>query len=253
MGQGNFGKRNNFCFRRPEHDSPAVLRKGRDAMRDLHPFRRTSRPVPRRTTSLPRNHKLPWIYRLRPADSDEKTRDVEWARSPQIAVLEAVLFMSEDPIPPRKIVSLLGLANVSEARDLIQRLRDLYEQEGSAFQVEEIAGGFQLLTREELHHWLVRFQSPANELKLSPAGRETLAIIAYRQPITRAEVEAIRGVQCGEVLRMLMEKNLIRISGRDDSLGRPVLYSTTKKFLQLLGLRNVRDLPRWAELQKPKK
>ena len=219
-------------------------------MRDSLHLRSPIRSLPIRNNQLPRNHPLPWIHRLKPTTSQDKARDVEWARSPQLAVLEAVLFLSEDPLPPRKIVSTLGLSSVSEARDLIQRLQELYEQEGSAFQVQEIAGGFQLLTREELHHWLVRFQSPTSELKLSQAGRETLAIIAYRQPITRAEVELIRGVQCGDVLRMLMEKNLIRISGRDDSLGRPVLYGTTKKFLQLLGLKNVRDLPRWAELQK---
>src|SRR5205085_8266984 len=123
--------------------------------------------------------------------------------------------------------------------------------EGSAFQVEELAGGFQLLTRPEYYPWLVRQHRTGAELKITPAARETLAIIAYRQPIMRADVEAIRGVQSGDLLRLLMEKGLVRIAGRDDTLGRPVLYGTTKKFLQLMGLKGLSDLPRAAELRRP--
>ena len=115
--------------------------------------------------------------------------------------------------------------------------------EGSAFQVEEIAGGYQLLTRPEFHPWLVRLRQTAGEPKLSGALLETLAIVAYRQPIMRADLEAIRGVHCGDILRQLMERGLVRIAGRDDSLGRPVLYGTTKKFLATFGLRDLRDLP----------
>src|SRR5204862_3139685 len=110
--------------------------------------------------------------------------------------------------------------------------------------------GFQLLTRSEFHPWLARLRRSSNELRLTPAARETLAIVAYRQPIMRADIEAIRGVQCGEILRLLMEKGLVRIAGRHDSLGRPVLYGTTKKFLQVFGLRSLRDLPQ-SELLKP--
>src|SRR5262249_47028928 len=132
-----------------------------------------------------------------------------------------------------------------------KKLQALYEAEGSAFQVEELAGGFQLLTREEFHPWLARLRRTGNDLRLSPAARETLAIIAYRQPIMRADVEGIRGVQCSDVLRQLMEKGLVRITGRDDSLGRPVLYGTTKKFLQVFGLKSLRDLPQAEQLQPP--
>jgi segregation and condensation protein B len=132
-------------------------------------------------------------------------------------------------------------------------LRGLYDQDGTAFQVEELAGGFQLLTRPEYHPWLARLRRMGNEMRLTAAARETLAIVAYRQPIARADVEAIRGVQSGDMLHQLMEKGLVRIAGRDESLGRPVLYATTRKFLQTFGLRNLRDLPQAQELADPAK
>jgi segregation and condensation protein B len=122
-------------------------------------------------------------------------------------------------------------------------MQALYAEEGAAFQVEELAGGYQLLTRPEFHPWLVRLRRTAGEPKLTGALLETLAIVAYRQPIMRADLEAVRGVRCDEALRQLMERGLVRIAGRDDSLGRPVLYGTTKKFLQAFGLRDLRDLP----------
>src|SRR5262249_4861760 len=120
-----------------------------------------------------------------------------------------------------------------------------------AFQVEELAGGFQLLTRPEYHAWLVRLRRTGHDVRLTPAARETLAIVAYRQPIMRADIEAIPGVQCGEILRQLMEKGLIRIAGRPDSLGRPVLYGPTRKFLQIFGLRSLKDLPLVEQLHPP--
>src|SRR5439155_21798363 len=131
----------------------------------------------------------------------------------------------------------------NEARRLLRRLQAFYVQDGSAFQVEELAGGFQLLTRPEFYSWLARLRRSGSELRLSSPARETLAIVAYRQPIMRTDVEAIRGVQCSDLLRQLMERGLVRIAGRHDSLGRPVLYGTTKKFLQLFGLKSIRDLP----------
>src|SRR5205807_5043111 len=138
-----------------------------------------------------------------------------------------------------------------EARRLVATLQELLEREGSAFQVEEIAGGYQLLTRPEFYPWLARQRRAGGDLKLTPAARETLAIIAYRQPIMRADVEAIRGVQSGDVLRLLMEKGLVRIAGRDDSPGRPVLYGTTRKFLQWMGRKRLADLPRADEPRRP--
>jgi segregation and condensation protein B len=160
-----------------------------------------------------------------------------------VAQVEAVLFAADEPLPPRRLAGVAGLADATEARRRLRRLQEMYQEEGSAFQIEEVAGGFQLLTRPEFHPWLVRLRRTGQDLRLSAPARETLAIVAYRQPITRADVEAIRGVQTSEILRQLMEKGLVRIAGRDDSLGRPVLYATTKKFLQVFGLKSLRDLP----------
>ena len=123
------------------------------------------------------------------------------------------------------------------------RLQALYEQDGSAFQVEELAGGWQLLTKPEYHPWLSRLRRAGAEARLTPALRETLTIVAYRQPVTRADLDAVRGVQSGDMLRQLMERGLVRIAGRDDSLGRPQVYGTTKKFLQAFGFKTIRDLP----------
>jgi segregation and condensation protein B len=166
-------------------------------------------------------------------------------------MVEAVLLIADEPLPARKLAKAAGLSDAGDARRAVKRLQELYEQDGSAFQVEELAGGFQLLTRPQFHRWLVRLRSSGEELRLSGAAKETLAIVAYRQPIMRADIEAIRGVHCGETLRLLMEKGLLRIAGRHDSLGRPVLYGTTKKFLQVLGLKSLKDLPQAEELRLP--
>ncbi len=173
------------------------------------------------------------------------------ARDVELALVEAVLFAAEEPLPARRIASLAGLKDAVEARRLVRRLQALYQQDGTAFQVEELAGGFQLLTRPEFHPWLARLRRTGNELRLSQPARETLAIIAYRQPIMRADIENIRGVQVGDVLRLLMEKGLIRIAGRHTSLGRPVLYGTTKKFLQVFGLKDLDELPLVEQLRMP--
>jgi segregation and condensation protein B len=168
-----------------------------------------------------------------------------------VALVEAALLAADEPLSARKLATAAGLADAAEARRLVQQLQALYQADGTAFQVEEIAGGFQLLTRPEFHSWLVRLRQGVTELRLTPAARETLAIVAYRQPITRADVEAVRGVQSSEVLHQLMDKGLVRISGRHESLGRPALYSTTRKFLQVFGFRSLRDLPESQELQPP--
>jgi segregation and condensation protein B len=195
----------------------------------------------RRTNRLPANHRRP--YWRRPAPRAEPAAVGPDIRDRRLAQVEAVLFAAEEPLAARRIATLAELADAAEARRLVERLRDLLYAEGSAFRVEEIAGGYQLLTRPEFHPWLVRLRQTAGEPKLSGALLETLAIVAYRQPIMRADLEAIRGVQSGDILRSLMERGLVRIAGRHDSLGRPVLYGTTKKFLATFGLRDLRDLP----------
>ncbi|AWM38648.1 SMC-Scp complex subunit ScpB [Gemmata obscuriglobus] len=173
------------------------------------------------------------------------------ARDAKLARLEAALFLADEPLPARKLADVVGLRGVAEARELVARLQQFYDADGSAFQVEEIAGGYQLLTRTVYHTWLARLKRTGHELKLSPAALETLAVIAYKQPIMRAEVEKVRGVACGEVVRQLMEKGLVRIAGRHDSLGRPQVYGTTKKFLQAFGLNTLSDLPEVESLRPP--
>jgi len=158
-----------------------------------------------------------------------------------------VLFLAGEPLGSRRISQIASLADGTEARTLIRRLNRYYDSQGSAFRIEEIAGGFQLLTRPKFGGWLRRLHQAPVETRLSAPAMETLAVVAYRQAVPRAEIEAVRGVQCAEMLRQLMEKDLVRIVGRANDLGRPFLYGTTKRFLQLFGLRHVDELPR-AEL-----
>src|SRR5207237_2058639 len=142
------------------------------------------------------------------------------ARDPKLARVEAALFLAAEPLTARKIATAAALADSAEARRLVARLRDLYDADATAFQVAEIAGGYQLLTRPAYRSWLARAQRTGDGVRLTPAAQETLAVVAYRQPIPRADVEAIRGVGCGELLTHLMEKGLIKIVGRQESLGR---------------------------------
>jgi segregation and condensation protein B len=122
-------------------------------------------------------------------------------------------------------------------------LNEQYDAAGRAFRVEQVAGGYQLLTRRKLSPWLRRLAHVPGETRLSAPALETLAVIAYRQPVPRADIEAIRGVNCGEILRQLMDRDLVRIGGRSEELGRPYLYATTKRFLQVFGLNHTEELP----------
>jgi segregation and condensation protein B len=171
------------------------------------------------------------------------------ARSDGLARLEAVLFLARQAQASRKLAQLAGLADGTEARTLVRKLNRLYDTEGSAFRVEEVAGGFQLMSRSKFARWLRRLHSQPVEIRLSAPAMETLAVVAYRQPVLRAEIEAIRGVQCGEILRQLIERDLVRIVGRSEELGRPLLYGTTRQFLQVFGLRHLDELPRRELLQ----
>ena len=188
-----------------------------------------------------------------------KSRTLSWAVGPDRAALafapaseptgaklarvEAILFLSREPLPSRKLAALADLADGTEARSLVRELARRMRRRGSAFQPVEVAHGVQLMTRSQLADWLGRMHAPPAEMRLSAPALETLAVVAYRQPVTRAEVEAIRGVQCGEILRLLMERDFLRIVGRSEELGRPFLYGTTRKFLQVFGLRRLEQLP----------
>lgn len=173
-------------------------------------------------------------------------------RNPMLAAVEAALLSADEPLTPKQLAKLADLPDTGEARRQINRLNHLYQKDGSAFYVEEIAGGYQLLTQPGLRPWIGEISRLHEDLQLSGPSLETLAIVAYRQPICRADIEAIRGVQVGELLKQLMERGLVRFAGKDDSLGRPFLYGTTKRFLEVFGLRNLHELPLVELLTKPK-
>ncbi|MCC6494178.1 MAG: SMC-Scp complex subunit ScpB [Pirellulales bacterium] len=160
-----------------------------------------------------------------------------------MARLEAILFLAREPLSSRKLAALADLADGTEARALVRELARRLRNRARAIQPVEIAQGTQLMTRPQLADWIGKVHPPDADLRLSPPALETLAVAAYRQPATRAEIEAVRGVQCGEILRVLMERDFLRIVGRSDELGRPFLYGTTRKFLQVFGLRRLEELP----------
>ncbi len=164
-------------------------------------------------------------------------------RTPKMARVEAVLFVANGALSSRKLAQFALLSDPTEARTIARQLNEVYDAHGSSFRIEQVASGYQLLTRPQFAHWLGKLHQRQAELKLTPPALETLAIVAYRQPIIRADIEAIRGVGCTEMLKQLMERELVRIGGTDDSLGRPHLYETTRTFLEVFGLRNLDDLP----------
>jgi segregation and condensation protein B len=166
------------------------------------------------------------------------------------SVVEAVLFASDEPLPEARLANIVE-TNAKQIRQHIQSLNEKYEANHNAFRIEQIAGGYQMLTLGPYNHWLKKLLRVRSDNKLSPAALETLAIIAYKQPIIRADIEAIRGVSVGEVIRSLCYKGLVKIVGRAEVLGRPMLYGTTKKFLEVFGLNTLKDLPKIEELKKP--
>jgi segregation and condensation protein B len=165
-------------------------------------------------------------------------------------IIEALLFVADEPLSAGKIAEAVGVG-AQEVRALVEGLRAEYEAEGRAFTIEELAGGYRMFTRPEYHPYLRIFTKEPREVKLSPAALETLAIVAYKQPINRAQVEAIRGVDSSGVIQRLLEYRLIKIVGRSEELGRPLLYGTTKEFLEHFGLKSIRDLPKVQELLQP--
>ncbi len=162
--------------------------------------------------------------------------------------LEAALFAANRPLTLEELAQLEPEVTLADIRAALDQLREHYDFDGHAVELLELAGGWQLLTRPQFAAAIERAQVQARSNKLSAATLETLAIIAYRQPVGRAEIEEIRGVSAGGVLRSLQERGLIEVVGRSEALGRPLLYGTTPKFLEVLGLRDVSDLPRADEL-----
>lgn len=170
-------------------------------------------------------------------------------RTAKMARLEATFFVAEGALSAKKLSQIATLADVRETLELIEQLNAAYDTQHSAFRIERVAAGYQLLTLATLSPWLDRVHHRQARLKLSAPMMETLAVISYRQPCTRADVEAIRGVQSAEIIKQLMEKNLVRVAGEDTSLGRPYLYGTTRLFLETFGLTSLNDLPMASQLQ----
>jgi len=160
-----------------------------------------------------------------------------------VAALEALLLTTHHPLTAGRIAEVLDLPSTKPIRKAIKHLNEVYASTDRAFRVEQVAGGFQILTLPEHGELLKKFHQREVDAKLTKAAIETLAIIAYKQPILRADVESIRGVACGETIRSLMEKHLVKIAGRAEEPGRPILYGTTRRFLELFGLNSIKDLP----------
>jgi segregation and condensation protein B len=182
---------------------------------------------------------------------DQQPTDLPPGFEPTVeSVVEAVLFASDESLTPARLSEIVG-TNVRQLRKHIDDLNEKYKANNNAFRIEQIAGGYQMLTLGEYNHWLKKLVRARDDGKLSQPALETLAIIAYKQPIIRADIEAIRGVAAGEMIRNLMYKGLVKITGRAEIVGRPMLYGTTKKFLEVFGLNTLKDLPKAEELKNP--
>ena len=184
-------------------------------------------------------------------ESQSKIMDLPPGFEPTVeSVVEAVLFASDESLSAPRLAEITG-TNIRQLRKHIDELNEKYKANNNAFRIEQIAGGYQMLTLSAYSHWLKKLIRAREESSLSQQALETLAIIAYKQPVIRADIEAIRGVAAGEMIRNLMYKGLVKIAGRAEVLGRPMLYGTTKKFLDVFGLNSLKDLPKAEELKRP--
>jgi segregation and condensation protein B len=180
-------------------------------------------------------------------DDSSESADIEI----DTRVLEALLLATHHPLTAGRLAELMGLDTTKPIRKGIQQLNSIYKDSNRSFSIEQVAGGYQILTLPEFGEHLKKLHQREIDAKLTKAALETLAIIAYKQPILRAEIESIRGVACGETIRNLMEKHLVRIAGRAEEPGRPILYGTTKRFLEVFGLNSLKDLPQQEEGLQP--
>ena len=162
-------------------------------------------------------------------------------------IVETLLFVADTPLSTDRIRSVVS-ADAKEIKDVLSQLSKEYEERKGGFSLMEIAGGYQIRTKPEYSEWIKKLVQP-NPLRMSKAALETLTIIAYKQPIIRSEIEHIRGVDSGGILRMLLELKLIRVLGRKEIPGRPLIYSTTKRFLEIFGLKDLKDLPTPEEIK----
>jgi segregation and condensation protein B len=164
-------------------------------------------------------------------------------------IIESLLFVAEEPLTVDRIKRILTPAEATEIRVAVTELSAEYEAREGGFYLDEVAGGYQIRTRPEYNEWIKKLIQP-KPLRLSKPALETLVIIAYKQPLIRSDIEHIRGVDCGGVLRVLLERKLIRILGRKELAGRPLIYATTKRFLEVFDLKSLRDLPTPKEIEE---
>lgn len=170
-------------------------------------------------------------------------------REREKAMLEAVLFVSSEPVELSALKSATGM-HEADLEDLMEELMDEYTERGGGVVIGKIAGGYQMLTNPEHSGWIARLKGAAKKQRLSMPALETLAIIAYRQPITKAEIEDVRGVNSDGVVKALLEKRFIRMVGRKEAPGKPLLYGTTREFLQYFGLNDLTELPTLKDLER---
>ena len=164
-------------------------------------------------------------------------------------LVEALLLSSEEPLSLEKIAEVILFIGPAEIKKIMEELNQQYTENGHSFKIREIAGGFQVYTLPEYAPWIEKLWEKTRFQRLSKAALETLAIVAYQQPIVKAEIDRIRGVQSDSALKTLLERNLIAIQGREKAPGRPLLYQTTEKFLSHFGLNDLKELPQLEELK----
>lgn len=164
-------------------------------------------------------------------------------------IIESLLFVADSPIPMDRLRSVIHEADKNKILSALSDLKEEYETRKGGFFLDEVAGGFQLRSRPEYREWVTRLVQPS-PLRLSKAAIEALAIIAYKQPIIRADIEYIRGVDSGGIIRTLMERKLVRVLGRRDIPGRPLIYATTKRFLEVFDLKDLKNLPTLKEIEE---
>jgi len=167
-------------------------------------------------------------------------------------ILEAILFVSGEPLSVDRILGVLEGVARAELMGALRALQADYAVEGRGLQLVEVAGGFQITTRPDCAPWIKRLERAREGAKLSRSAMETLAIVAYKQPVVRADIEEIRGVDSAAVLKTLLVRRLVRIVGRKDAPGRPIMYGTTRQFLQAFGLKDLSDLPPLRDLKELK-
>ena len=182
-----------------------------------------------------------------PAETTEDDKGPVLPAAEVRAVLEALIYVSTHPLTPRDIEKVLGGVPKKAWQAALEEIRAEYARDGRGLQLVEVAGGFQITTRPEYNDWVRELLDPRAPTRLSVQALETLAVIAYKQPVTLPEIIDLRGVKSGGVIKTLLEKRLIRITGRKEVVGRPMLYGTTKEFLLHFGLKDVGDLPRIEE------